>query len=84
MHRILHRKCDIGLSMKAQYSTREAAKKLGIAHVTLQKHVAMRTFAPPPIAKVGGVSVRLWTDADIQRARKALAAAPKPGRKKKA
>jgi predicted DNA-binding transcriptional regulator AlpA len=69
--------------MKSQYSTREAAKKLGIAHVTLQKHVALETFAPPPIVKVGGVSVRLWTEADIRRAQKALAAAPKPGRKKK-
>src|SRR5271170_7599204 len=59
MQRILHRECDIGLSMKNQYSTREAAKKLGIAHVTLQKHVALKTFVPPPIVKVGGVSVRL-------------------------
>jgi hypothetical protein len=69
--------------MKGQYSTREAAKKLGIALVTLQVHVGKETFAVPPIVKVGGVSVRLWTDQDIQRAQKALAGI-KPGRKRKA
>lgn len=63
------------------YSTREAAKRLGIALVTLQGHVAKRTFAPPPLTNVGGVRVRLWTDKDIRRARKAMAGI-KPGRKK--
>ena len=69
--------------MKANYSTREAADKLGIALVTLQGHVARRTFPAPPLVKVGGVKVRLWTGRDIQRARKVLAGI-KPGRKKKA
>jgi hypothetical protein len=68
--------------MKANYSTREAAKKLGIALVTLQGHVAKKTFAAPPLVKVGGVRVRLWTDTDRRRARKALAVI-KPGRKRK-
>jgi hypothetical protein len=63
------------------YSTREAAKRLGIALVTLQGHVAKRTFAPPPLTNVGGVRVRLWTDRDIRRVRKALAEV-RPGRKK--
>lgn len=62
------------------YSTREAAAKLGIALVTLQGHVKKRTFAPPKLARVGGVSVRLWTERDIRRARKALSKI-KPGRK---
>jgi hypothetical protein len=26
-------------------------------------------FAPPKIQKVGGVSIRLWTDADLKRVR---------------
>ena len=64
------------------YSTREAAHKLGVALVTLQGHVKKKTFASPPLAKVGGVSVRLWTVRDIERARKALSKI-KPGRKKK-
>ena len=68
--------------MKAQHSTREAADKLGIALVTLQGHVAKKTFPAPPLVKVGGVKVRLWTARDIDRARKVLAGI-KPGRKKK-
>jgi hypothetical protein len=65
-----------------RYSTREAAGKLGIALVTLQGHVKKETFTPPPVVKVGGVSVRLWTDRDIKRAKKVLAGI-NPGRKKK-
>ena len=68
--------------MKSRYSTRQAAEKLGIAPVTLQWHVAKKTFAVPRLSKVGGVSVRLWSDADIKRAKKVLATL-KPGPKKK-
>jgi len=68
--------------MKGQYSTREAAERFGIALVTLQGHVAKGTFAAPPLVKVGGVAVRLWTDKDIARARKALAGI-KPERRRK-
>jgi hypothetical protein len=69
--------------MKTNYSTREAAKKLDVALITLQKHVAKKTFPVPPLVNVGGVRVRLWTNADIRRVRKALAKI-KPGRKRKA
>ena len=68
--------------MKHGYSTREAAEKLGVTVLTLQRHVAAETFPVPPLQKVGGVSVRLWSDRDIARARKALAGV-KRGRKKK-
>lgn len=68
--------------MKSQYSTREAAEKLGIALVTLQGHAKRGTVTAPPVAKVGGITVRLWTDADLKVVRKELASI-KPGRKKK-
>jgi hypothetical protein len=66
--------------MRSQYSTREAAKLIHVALITLQKHVAKKTFPVPPLVTVGGVIVRLWSDADVKRARKALAAI-KRGRK---
>lgn len=69
--------------MKSGFSTREAAKKLGVTPLTLQRHVKAKTFAVPPLVKVGGVSVRLWTARDIEMARKVLSGV-KPGRKKKA
>jgi hypothetical protein len=68
--------------MKDRSSTREAAKKLGVTILTLQRHVSAKTFNVPPLQKVGGVSVRLWTNRDIAAARKALAGV-KRGRKKK-
>lgn len=69
--------------MKGSFSTREAAKKLGVTILTLQRHVAAETVSAPPLQKVGGVTVRLWSNRDIEKARKVLAGI-KPGRKKKA
>lgn len=69
--------------MKDKFSTREAAKKLGVTLLTLQRHVSAKTIKAPPLQKIGGVSVRLWTARDIEKARKVLAGV-KPGRKKKA
>jgi hypothetical protein len=67
--------------MKERFSTREAADKLGVAILTLQRHVSAKTVDAPPLVKVGGVTVRLWTNRDIEKARKVLATI-KPGRKK--
>ena len=69
--------------MKESFSTREAAEKLGVTLLTLQRHVSAKTFDPPPMQRVGGVKVRLWTNRDIEKARKVLSGI-KPGRKKKA
>jgi hypothetical protein len=68
--------------MKGLYSTREAAKKPGVTLLTLQRHVSAKTVKAPPLQKVGGVSVRLWTTRDIEKARKVLAGI-RPGRKKR-
>jgi hypothetical protein len=69
--------------MKERLSTRDAAKKLGVTILTLQRHVSANTVKAPPLQKIGGVSVRLWSDRDIEKARKVLAGI-RPGRKKKA
>jgi len=65
------------------FSTREAAQKLGIHMITLQRHVSSGTLDAPPMQKVGGVKVRLWTERDIAKARKALKTISVPGRKPK-
>ena len=67
--------------MKERFSTREAAEKLGVTILTLQRHVSAKSVDAPPLVKVGGVTVRLWTNRDIEKARKVLATI-KPGRKK--
>jgi hypothetical protein len=70
------------LAFPRRFSTREAALELGVTLETLQNHVPKKTVDAPPLQKIGGVSVRLWTGRDIEKARKILASI-KPGRKKK-
>jgi hypothetical protein len=69
--------------MKERLSTREAAEKLDVTILTLQRHVSAKTVNAPPLQKVGGVMVRLWTARDIEKARRVLSGI-RPGRKKKA
>ncbi len=55
------------------YSTREAAKKLGITGVALGRYVKLGKVAPPAnTAKAGTRTIQLWTDADVERVRKLL------------
>jgi len=68
--------------MRVSYSTREAAKKLNVSLITLQRHIAAGTFRVPKLQRVGGVRVRLWSAGDIEQTRSKLAGV-KPGRKKK-
>lgn len=55
-----------------QYTTNEAADKLGVHRVTLQRWIAAKKIPAPKIQKVGVLSFRLWTDQDIERARKVV------------
>ena len=68
--------------MKGTFSTRQAAKQLGVHLVTLQRHIAAKTIQAPPLQDVGGITIRLWMSSDIDKARKVLAGI-KPGRKPK-
>jgi hypothetical protein len=57
--------------MRKQYSTLEAAKMLGLLRPNLQR--AIRNGLPAPeLIKVGPMKIRLWTDADVERARRWL------------
>ena len=57
--------------MKA-VSTREAAGKLGISLISLQRYIAAKKITPPKLRALGSVRVRLWTERDIKRVRKEL------------
>ena len=54
------------------YSTRDAAKKLGISFPSINRYIADKKIPIPPLVKVGGVTVRLWSEADIERVRALL------------
>lgn len=53
-------------------STRDAAKLLGIHFITLHRYILAKKVPAPKVQKVGGISIRLWSSADIDRVRKLL------------
>lgn len=55
-----------------RYSTREAAQRLGLSHITLKRYVAARKIPVPKVTRVGGVRVRVWSAGDIERVRDML------------
>jgi len=52
-----------------QYSTREAAKKLGLSLMTIQRYIAAKKIPDPPLQNLGGAEFRVWTEEDIERVR---------------
>jgi excisionase family DNA binding protein len=52
------------------FSTGEAAEQIGVSRQTLQTWLAAGKIEGPKPIEVGGMTVRLWTTADIARARK--------------
>ena len=55
-----------------KYSTREAAKKLGISHETLAHYVAVGKVPAPEIVTVSRRPVHLWTEPEIEHVRQLL------------
>jgi excisionase family DNA binding protein len=54
------------------YSTTEAAKMLGIHQPSLQRLIRQKRIPFPPLQTLGRLKIRLWTKADVERARKAM------------
>jgi predicted DNA-binding transcriptional regulator AlpA len=61
-------------------STRDAAKKLGLSFTSLNRYIAAKKIPLPPLVRIGGVRVRLWSGTDIAKVR-ALLPKIKNGRK---
>jgi len=55
-----------------EYSTREAAKKLGLSLLTIQRYIAAGKISVPPVRRLGGGKFRVWTDQDIEHVRELL------------
>ena len=54
------------------YSSRQAAKKLGLPVSTLGTYLAAGKIAAPKSVTTGDITVYLWTEADIQDVRRRL------------
>lgn len=55
------------------YSTRQAAKILGLSMATINRYIAADTIPVPPLSRVGGVTVRLWSEKHLTKAKAILA-----------
>jgi hypothetical protein len=53
-----------------RYSTQEVAKTIGVGYQTLLRWLYSKKLAEPERLSYNGQSLRLWTKADIARARK--------------
>jgi predicted DNA-binding transcriptional regulator AlpA len=54
------------------FSTSQVAKLLGLWQPNLQRLIRQGKVKAPPLVKVGGLKIRLWSAADVERARKSL------------
>jgi predicted DNA-binding transcriptional regulator AlpA len=55
-----------------KFSTNEAARKLGIDPATLSRYIKAKKLPAPGIVAVGTATLHIWTESDIERARKLL------------
>jgi hypothetical protein len=55
-----------------KFSTNQAARKLGIDPATLSRYIKVKKLPAPGIVAVGTATLHVWTQSDIERARKLL------------
>ena len=54
------------------FSTRQAAKKLGITDATLVRYIQAGKVPAPNSATSGGMTIHFWTEAEIEHVRQLL------------
>ena len=72
--------------MPTNYTTTEAAAKIGVSRQTLHAWIEGGHVTAPKLVEVGQRPIRLWTIADIERVKKfkgTLKSGPKTNKKKK-
>jgi predicted DNA-binding transcriptional regulator AlpA len=56
----------------ADYSTRHAAKKLGLSHAALVRYIAAGKIPTPKAIQFGKFRAHLWTEQEIEHVRQLL------------
>jgi len=54
------------------YSSREAARKLGITAAALSKYIKARKVSAPKTVQIGRLKVQSWTEDDVEQLRQLL------------
>jgi len=54
------------------YSSREAARRLGISFTSLNRYIAAKKIPVPEVQEFGGGQLRIWTEQDIEKVRTLL------------
>lgn len=54
------------------FSTRQAAKELGLSHVALVHYIAAKKIPAPKMVTVGNFRLHVWTEAEVEHVRKLL------------
>jgi predicted transcriptional regulator len=54
------------------FSTREAAKKLGISPIALSRYISLGKVPTPQVIVLGRSKVHVWTEDEIEHVRKLL------------
>ena len=70
--------------LEGKLTTTEAAKKVGIHPVTLQRWIAAKKVRAPKPTLIGAVGYRLWAAKDVASLRKMKLAIHRKGRGRKA
>jgi len=55
-----------------QFTTREAAQKLGLDVRSIQRYIAAEKISVPPVQNLGGGKFRVWTESEIEHVRQLL------------
>jgi excisionase family DNA binding protein len=66
-----------------QWTTGEAAARVGITRATLQAWIAANKIQAPKAIVLGKVTVRMWSESDIQRLRRTKERIYRKGRGRK-
>jgi predicted DNA-binding transcriptional regulator AlpA len=54
------------------FSTRQAAKKLGLGSTTLAHYIELGKVPSPKVVRLGNFQVHVWTEEEIEHVRKLL------------
>ena len=64
-----------------KYTTPEVARLLRLHQPNLQRAIRNQRVPAPPLMRIGGLKVRLWSKRDVERARRALKTPARPKRR---